>query len=255
MKFTTVAALLAISSSATARTFIVYNSCSYTIWPAIFTDPNRGSVVPAFTTGWAARPFSSVSFSVPDNWKAGRIWGRTGCNFTNNSGPNSCLTGGCNGGLVCDPTTGTGVPPATLAEFNLGSSLVDNYAVSVVDGTNIPMRISNSVGCPVAECPVDLNVNCPASLRGPLDSTGKASGCKSACFANIDGTPSNSANCCTGTHNSQGTCPSSGVAFYPYFKGNCPRTYAYAFDEPSGTAQFACSFGNNKADYFITFCP
>ena len=82
---------------------------------------------------------------MPNNWKAGRIWGRRDCDFSTNPGPNSCLTGGCNGGLVCDPNTGTvsrmitafelwpdfvsqGVPPATVAEFTLtGDGNKDYY--------------------------------------------------------------------------------------------------------------------------------
>lgn len=32
--------------------------------------------------------------------------------------------------------------------------------VSLVDGFNLPMRIENSVGCPVADCPVDVNPKC-----------------------------------------------------------------------------------------------
>ncbi|TFK67125.1 hypothetical protein BDN72DRAFT_771145, partial [Pluteus cervinus] len=62
-----------------------------------------------------------------------------------------------------------------------------------------------------------------------------------------------SANCCTGSHNSAETCQPSGVAYYNYFKGNCPNAYAYAFDE-SGTASWNCPSGN-KADYTLTFCP
>ncbi|EEB92123.1 hypothetical protein MPER_09417, partial [Moniliophthora perniciosa FA553] len=31
--------------------------------------------------------------------------------------------------------------------------------VSLVDGFNIPMAITNNVDCPVADCPVDLNAN------------------------------------------------------------------------------------------------
>lgn len=80
--------------------------------------------------------------------------GRRDCNFTTTSGVNSCLDGGCNGGLQCDPHTGTvrlsltiftytqlthplclpfplpfpslgamqGVPPATVAEWTLQSN-------------------------------------------------------------------------------------------------------------------------------------
>ena len=78
---------------------------------------------------WTAPAFSSVSFFVPNNWTAGRIWvsvshlstvgwlltasypkGRRNCDFSTNPGPTSCLDGGCNGGLVCDPHTGTVSP-------------------------------------------------------------------------------------------------------------------------------------------------
>ena len=47
-------------------------------------------------------------------------------------------------------------------------------------------------------------------------------------------------------------CP--GVAFYSYFKSNCPNAYAYAFDESSGTALWTCDSAL-AADYTVTFCP
>ena len=56
---------------------------------------------------WEQGAGEEVSFDVPDNWTAGRIWPRTACDFSTNPGPNSCLDGGCNGGLECDPHTGT----------------------------------------------------------------------------------------------------------------------------------------------------
>ena len=87
--------------------------------------------------------------------------GRRDCDFSTNPGPNSCLTGGCNGGLECDPHTGTGVPPASVAEWTLSSSDGnDYYDVSLVDGYDLPMRIDNNVGCGVAKCAVDLGPNC-----------------------------------------------------------------------------------------------
>ncbi|KAF9448441.1 thaumatin-like protein [Macrolepiota fuliginosa MF-IS2] len=239
---------LALLSTASARTFTVFNACPFTIWPAMFTDLNVAPNVPNFATGWEAGAFTSVSFTVPDNWKAGRIWGRRNCDFSTNPGPNSCLDGGCNGGLLCDPHTGTGVPPASVAEWTLqGDGNRDFYDVSLVDGYNLPMRITNNKGCPVADCPVDLGPNCPAQLKGPFDSTGFPVGCKSACATN-------SPNCCSGQFNTPQTCPNSGVAFYSYFKSNCPNSYAYAFDESSGTALWTCDSGLN-ADYTLTFCP
>ncbi|KAJ7676383.1 thaumatin-like protein [Mycena rosella] len=241
---------LAAASAVSARTFTVKNSCSYTI----FTDLNVGSALPDQPTGWEAAPGSSVSFNVPDNWTAGRIWPRTECDFSSNPGPNSCATGGCNGGLLCDPHTGTGVPPATVAEFTLsGGGTTDNYDTSLVDGFNVPMTVTNTVGCAVPSCPVDLNANCPSELASH-DANGKVVGCQSACKANLDGNPQNSPNCCSGNFDVPATCPNSGVAFYSYFKGACPNSYAYAYDESSGTALFYCA-SNLAADYTVTFCP
>lgn len=67
------------------------------------------------------------------------------------------------------------------------------------------MRITNSANCPVADCTVDLGPTCkwrvhlsgsshtvksgPQPLQGPFDSSGFPVGCKSACFANLDGNP------------------------------------------------------------------
>lgn len=79
-----------------------------------------------------------------------RVQGRRDCDFSTNPGPNSCLTGGCNGGLLCDNKTGTvssisvislardilfrkGVPPVTVAEWTLqGDGNLDFY-----DGTRL----------------------------------------------------------------------------------------------------------------------
>ncbi|THH00317.1 hypothetical protein EW026_g2216 [Hermanssonia centrifuga] len=241
---------LAISTCATARTITVYNGCPFTIWPATFTGVGSG---PNYATGWEAGAYSAVSFSVPDNWQAGRIWARRDCNFNDGNPATQCLDGGCNGGLECDPTTGTGIPPATLAEFTLqGSGFVDYFDISMVDGYNLPMRIDNTKGCGVPDCAVDLGPNCPAALKGPYDSTGFPVGCKSACVANLDGNPSNSPNCCSGSFDTPATCPSSGVAYYSYFKNACPTVYAYPYDDATST--FTCN-SNLAADYTVTFCP
>lgn len=144
-------------------------------------------------------------------------------------------------------------------------------SVSLVDGFNLPMEIKPSVDCHPASCPVDLNPNCPPELAGPKDPSGKPGGCKSACFANLDGNQGDSANCCSGSHNKPETCPPSGVQFYDYFsmcnflccvqsiniafsEGRCKDAYAYAYDESSGSALWTCDSGL-KADYTLTFCP
>ncbi|KAF7291160.1 Osmotin, thaumatin-like protein [Mycena indigotica] len=245
---------LATASVVAARTFTVKNNCGFTIWPAMFTDLNAGSAAPEQTTGWEAPAGHSVSFGVPDNWTAGRIWGRTDCDFSVNPGPTSCSTGGCNDGLVCNINNGTGVPPATVAEFTLsGGGTTDNYDVSLVDGSNLPVEITNNVGCPIPSCPVDLNPNCPSELQH-RNANGNVVGCLTACAANLDGNQADSPNCCSGSHNQPETCPPEGVTDYSYFKGNCPNSYAYAFDEGSGTALWYCD-SNLRADYTVTFCP
>ncbi|KAH9033396.1 thaumatin family-domain-containing protein [Lactarius pseudohatsudake] len=238
---------LAQLPSATARLFTVVNACPFTIWHVCGTY--------LMPEDWESPPTTSVQFGVPDNWKAGRIWGRRDCNFSTNIGPSACLDGGCNGGLLCDPQSGTGVPPATVAEWTLqGDGNRDFYDVSLVDGYNLPMAIIPSApNCSVASCPVDLGPACPAPLVGPIDQTGFPVGCKSACVANLDNS-ADSSNCCTGTHNTATTCPPSGVDFYSYFKSNCPNSYAYAYDESSGTALWTCDSSLNS-DYTLTFCP
>ncbi|EPT04616.1 Osmotin thaumatin-like protein [Fomitopsis schrenkii] len=238
--------------AAADRTFVVYNGCPFTVWPAIFTG---SGTAPSYATGWEADAYTDVTFSVPDDWTAGRIWGRRDCDFSDSNPATQCADGGCIGGLECSPNGGTGIPPATLAEFTLsGSGGLDYYDVSLVDGYNLPMSITNNVGCSVADCPVDLGPDCPAPLIGPYDSSGYPVGCKSACEANLDGDPTNSPNCCTGQYDTAATCPSSGVAYYSYFKDNCPNAYCYAYDESSGTAIHTCATSDN-AEYTVTFCP
>ena len=105
-------------------------------------------------------------------------------------------------------------------------------AVSLVDGFNIPMRVDNNKGCHVADCPVDLNPNCPAELAGPKDSSGKVVGCKSACVAGL-GDAANSPNCCTGSHNTAATCPPSGVQDYSYFSASSFHRLAFRMPHPS----------------------
>ncbi|KAJ7662146.1 thaumatin-like protein, partial [Mycena polygramma] len=204
---------------------------------------------------WEAASFTKVTFTVPNDWVSdGRVWGRRDCDFSTNLGPNSCIDGGCNGGLFCDVNTGTGVPPATLAEFNFNAD-IDWLDVSLVDRYNLPMRIDNNVGCAIPSCPVDLGPNCPALLIGPFDSTGFPVGCNSACLVDVlAGNAANSPNSCSGTHDTAATCPPSGVTNYAYFKDNV-RNFAAQMrtDESSGTALWTC--GNKAAAYTITFCP
>ncbi|KIK57583.1 hypothetical protein GYMLUDRAFT_98652 [Collybiopsis luxurians FD-317 M1] len=245
------AAFLYVVVAAKARIIAVKNDCDITIW-YMFT---AGDSLPDYPTGWEAAAGTFVNFTVPDNWTAGRIWGRTECDFSGSDGATACVTGSCNGGLECATSGGTGVPPATVAEWTLsGDGNADWYDVSLVDGFNLPMEITNSASCNIASCPVDLNADCPSELVGPSGSNGAIAGCKSACTAGLGGDISDSSACCTGSHDTAETCPSSGVPEYEFFKNNCPDAYAYAYDEDSGTALFTCDT-SLSADYTLTFCP
>ncbi|KAH7108524.1 Osmotin, thaumatin-like protein [Auriculariales sp. MPI-PUGE-AT-0066] len=248
-------ALLAFVAAVSARDFTVKNNCPYTVWPAIFSPPNVNQQLPNIETGWEAASGSSRSFQVPDNWISGRIWGRTGCDFsTPLPGATQCVTGACNGGLLCDPNTGTGVPPASLAEWTLGADGIDWYDVSLVDGSNVPMSITAD-GCQTADCPSDLNQGCPDPIA-VRDGAGNIQGCKSACMANLDGnTGGDSPLCCSGSHATPDTCPPSGITYYDHFKSGCPNSYVYAYDESSGTALWTCDAKDRKPAYTLTFCP
>lgn len=223
--------LLFVSKGVKANTFTFINKCDYTVWPGILGSPKLDS------TGFELPKGTSRSFQAPTGW-SGRFWGRTGCDF-DDSGHGSCATADCGSGQVeCDGAGAT--PPATLAEFTLGSGSQDFYDVSLVDGYNLPMIVEGSGGsgsCSTTGCIIDLSRSCPNELRA----AGGAA-CRSACEA--FGRPEY---CCSGAYNSPATCKPS--MYSTIFKAACPKSYSYAYDDATST--FTCS----GADYTITFCP
>ncbi|PAV23446.1 thaumatin [Pyrrhoderma noxium] len=241
--------LITLLDEVGARLFIVENNCNYTIWPAIFTNLEVSKVKPSAPTGWELASNTYVTFDVPDGWTSGRIWGRKDCDFSSSSDETSCKSGGCIGGLECDESKGTGIPPVTLAEWTLnGGDDLDYYDVSLVDGFNIPMRILSNKGCDLSDCPTDLDETCPEVLKfGDI-------GCKSACFANLDGNQQNSPNCCSGNYSTPETCPVTGIQYYDFWKKGCPNAYAFAYDEDSQTALRKCK-ASLSSDYKLIFCP
>lgn len=204
------------------------------MWPGILA--NAGSS-PLESTGFELPTATSRTFQAPTGW-SGRFWARTGCTF-DASGTGSCLTGDCGSGQV--ECNGAGAaPPATLAEFTLGTLGQDFYDVSLVDGYNLPMIVEGTGGsgiCASTGCSSDLNRQCPAELKA---SDGSA--CKSACEA--FGSPEY---CCSGAYGSPATCRPS--IYSEMFKSACPKSYSYAYDDASST--FTCT----AADYTVTFCP
>ncbi|XAR73768.1 hypothetical protein NMG60_11007848 [Bertholletia excelsa] len=223
--------LLLILQGASATTFTFVNKCDYTVWPGILGNPTLDS------TGFELPKGGSRSFQAPAGW-SGRFWGRTGCNF-DGSGSGSCATADCGSGQIgCNGRGAT--PPATLAEFTLGSGTQDFYDVSLVDGYNLPMTVAVTGGsgtCASTGCAVDLNRRCPSELR-----VAGGDACRSACEA--FGTPEY---CCSGAYASPATCTPS--TYSQMFKSACPRSYSYAYDDATST--FTCTGG----EYTVTFCP
>uniref|UniRef100_A0A2N9I3C5 Thaumatin-like protein n=2 Tax=Fagus sylvatica TaxID=28930 RepID=A0A2N9I3C5_FAGSY len=226
--------LLLTSKGVLGATFTFVNRCENTVWPGILANAGTPRLD---STGFELPKDTSRSFQAPTGW-SGRFWARTGCNF-DGSGAGSCLTGDCGSGQV--ECNGFGAaPPATLAEFTLGSGGQDFYDVSLVDGYNLPMIVEGSGGsglCTPTGCVTDLNQQCPAELR-----VGEGDACKSACEA--FGTPEY---CCSGAYGSPATCRPS--MYSEMFKAACPKSYSYAYDDATST--FTCT----GADYTVTFCP
>ncbi|KAI4357139.1 hypothetical protein L6164_001106 [Bauhinia variegata] len=194
--------------SSHAANFEIHNNCQYTVWaaawaPGAHSDGNR--LAQGQTWNQLFAPGTS----------AARIWGRTGCN----SAGNGCRSGNCPGGLRC---TGSGEPPATLAEFSLNQGNNDYYDISLVDGFNIPMGFyPRNGGCRQLTCAANINLSCPNELKRP-------GGCLSACKASGNCGPSSSSN---------------------FFKQKCPDAYSYPGDN---TATAGCAAGT---DYRVVFCP
>ncbi|KAB1200708.1 Pathogenesis-related protein 5 [Morella rubra] len=230
------AILLAFCKGISGATFTIINRCDYTVWPGVLANAGTASLE---STGFELGPGGSRSFDAPPKW-SGRFWGRTGCTFDPNTGQGNCVTGDCGSNQV--ECNGAGAnPPATLAEFTIGSgSAQDFYDVSLVDGYNVPMVVDASGGsgnCLSTGCVTDLNRQCPNELR-----VGDGTACKTACEA--FGSPEY---CCNGAYGSPATCKPS--IYSEMFKAACPRSYSYAYDDATST--FTCA----GADYTITFCP
>ncbi|KAL0801862.1 hypothetical protein Bca101_057038 [Brassica carinata] len=179
--------------------FTLHNNCPYTVWPGILSG-NENNILA--NGGFQLNPSASVQVTPPSRW-SGRIWARTGCNFSS-SGQGNCVTGDCGGVLKCAAAGGGGVPPVTLAEFTIGEK--DNYDVSLVDGYNVKIGIKPQGGtgdCKYAGCVSDLNANCPNELR-VVDPQKNVVACKNAC--EVFNMPEY---CCTGAYEQEKRASSS----------------------------------------------
>lgn len=215
------------------------NKCPFPIWPA--AAPNRGHPVIA-DGGFYLPPGQRHKFPAPSDW-SGRIWARTGCNFSSTS-KKPCETGDCDSKLMCNGSIG--LPPVTLVEVSLvaDKSKPSFYDVSLVDGYNLPVLVSTkpySAKCTINGCLKKLNDLCPDELQ-VLNGKGEIVACKSACLAfNLDKF------CCRNAYGNPSKCKPS--LYSKIFKDACPDYYSYAFDSPNPLKTCASD------DYVITFCP
>ncbi|KAG2549855.1 thaumatin-like protein 1 [Panicum virgatum] len=237
-----VVVLLILWREGEASTFTFVNRCADTVWPGILSNAGSPRLEP---TGFELPPGAARAVAAPSGW-SGRMWARTDCSQDGATGRLVCATGDCGSGAA--ECAGAGAaPPATLAEFTLdGSGGLDFYDVSLVDGYNLPVLVETSGGagssgpasCAAAGCAADLNAMCPAELRA-----GGGAACRSACDAF-----SRPEYCCSGAFASPAACRPT--AYSQVFKTACPRSYSYAFDDPTST--FTCG---GRPDYTVTFCP
>ncbi|XP_054790769.1 thaumatin-like protein [Prosopis cineraria] len=219
------------------KSVTLHNKCSHSVWPGI--QPSAGKLLLA-RGGFKLPPNMSHALKLPPLW-SGRFWGRHGCAFKA-SGRGRCKTGDCGGSLFCNGTGGT--PPATFVEFFLGKHH-DSYAISLVDGYNLPVSITPYGGsgtCGDVRCVMsDLNLICPAALQVRSHDKRALVACKSACFVAI---------------NAMSPVPwGPSSAFMPtadcmMFKMSCPQARFSAYDDPTSMAR--CTADTN---YVITFCP
>ncbi|XP_028764612.1 thaumatin-like protein [Neltuma alba] len=136
-----------------AAQFEVTNSCPYTVWAAGSAFPLGG--------GQPLDPGRSTVLSVATSGPLrARIWGQTKCIFYW-WGRGHCETGDCGGQLSCEPS-------ATVAEFFLNWKNNDYYAISVISGFNVPMKLTPTFECRGLRC--DDN-KCPDAYLYPQDNT------------------------------------------------------------------------------------
>ncbi|XP_047312867.1 thaumatin-like protein [Impatiens glandulifera] len=231
--------LFILSGEAKEITINLNNNCKFHIWPAIAS--NTGEVIAR--GGFHLRSGKTKSIQLPGTW-SGRIWARTGCDFSTDSYP-ACETGDCDGQLECNGKIGT--PPVTLVELNLQSNKdkPSFYDVSLVDGYNLAVSVSTkpvkSRSCVIGGCVKELKNKCPDELQ-LVNKKKEVVACRSACLAFKE-----DKYCCVNEYGSPDKCQPT--KYSKTFKEACPSYFSYAFDSPSPLVN--C----HSDEYEVTFCP
>ncbi|KAL5980665.1 hypothetical protein ACLOJK_028573 [Asimina triloba] len=219
--------------------FYISNNCPFPIWPA--TASNTGQPV-IENGGFFLAQGKTRRIYAPPTW-SGRIWARTGCDFSSSSSNGACKTGDCGGKLECNGLIG--MPPATLVQVALQAdkSKPSFYDVSVVDGYNLPVSVGSKPSipkCRIGGCSKNMNSMCPEELQVVED--GAVVACKSACLAfDLD------VFCCRNAYGTPDKCKAT--RYSKMFKDACPSYFSYAYDSPSPLVN--CY----SKEYVVDFCP
>ncbi|XP_044020750.1 pathogenesis-related thaumatin-like protein 3.5 [Aphidius gifuensis] len=248
MEFKFLLSFLLMINGSIGNELSIINNCSFPIWPGIQGKPGKAHYE---NGGFELAQNETKIINTSHDW-AGKIWARTNCDESG-----KCETGDCGNKIQCNGTGG--VPPVTYAELTVrGWALIDYYHISLVDGYNLPIRMTPTGGykmtngdeydCTSASCHTDLNTKCPTELA-VNNSDGSTIACKSACVA-FD----TDEYCCRGAYDSPQRCKSKNWPFNypPIFKSACPSAYIYDYDNTPSL--FACK-GNFYTSYDIVFCP
>lgn len=221
-------AITCIASTQAAK-FNITNKCNYTVWAAAV--PGGGAKL---------NPGESWNMNITNGTNNARIWGRTNCTF-DNSGVGKCQTGDCNSTLECKTY---GNPPNTVLEFALNMyNDLDFYDVSLVQGFNIPIKLTpSSTLCSMVNCTGNIVDECPKALK-------VAGGCNNPCT-----TFGTTEYCCDSNSaksvatNASATC--APTTYSKFFKERCPYVYSYPKDDATST--YTCMGGTT---YDVEFCP
>ncbi|XP_057435523.1 thaumatin-like protein 1b [Lotus japonicus] len=219
--------LLLSLSGVISVTITLVNLCNYTLWPAAYTTGGNQTLS---TTGFVLNSGESSTITVPAGW-GGHLWGRTECSLNRTTGDFSCVTGDCfTGRLACDGMERT--PPATRVEMTLnGDNNQDNYAISLIDGFNIPMAIIPLRGnCSSSGCRAHVNAVCPSGL--------KVTKWKERLVVAV---------ACRSVNTCLEDC--SYVHAVNILRKACPQARILADDNEN---TYSCA---SDTDYYITFCP
>ena len=162
--------------------------------------------------GFFLPPSSYVDVPLPtENFKAGRVWMRTGCKYTEvdpgdgyaagvdkilrcdagdcrlprdqyRAGSTTDSKGGGLYGVQCGNEVG-GDPPVTLAEITVDQNGKAFYDLSMVDGLNVQSNMfALKEGCNSVTCPSAAITMCPEMLK-VTGTDNQLTGCQSICKA------------------------------------------------------------------------